>query len=135
MDSITLIMGSPCVFSLRNDSSSYVHIRKTSATLIDGGANICLTRDLNLLVDIVEIPLLPILVAVHGNVSTLDDSCIHWGYLPLTLLDGSTHWNSAIIARMLWKPSSPLRGFLPQAMSLPCGCRLVSRTVVQANFA
>jgi hypothetical protein len=60
--------------------------------LIDGGANICLTGDIDILFDVVKIPPLPILVAVHGDVPTLDDSCTHRGYLPLTLSNGSTHW-------------------------------------------
>ena len=40
----------------------------------------------------VEIPPLPISVAVNGDVPTLDDSCTRRGYLPLQLSDGSTHW-------------------------------------------
>ncbi len=50
MDSITRVAGSPRVFGLRKDSRSYVQVRKTSSSLIDGGANICLTGDLNILV-------------------------------------------------------------------------------------
>ncbi len=60
--------------------------------LIDCGANICLTGNLDLLVDVVKILPLPILVAVDAENSTLNDSCTQRGYLPLTLLDGSTHW-------------------------------------------
>jgi hypothetical protein len=92
MDSVKRVMGSPRVFGLRRNSSSYVQVRKTLDTLIDGGANICLTGDLNLLVDVVEIAPLPISLAVTGDNSKLDDSCTQQGYLPLTLLDGSTHW-------------------------------------------
>jgi len=92
MDSITRVAGSPRVFGLRKDSRSYVQVRKTSSSLIDGGANICLTGDLNILVDVVEIPPLPISVAVNGDAPTLDDSCTRRGYLPLKLSDGSTHW-------------------------------------------
>ena len=55
------------------------------------GANICLTGDLNILVDVVEIPPIPISVAVNWDVPTLDDSCTRRGYLPLQLSDGSTH--------------------------------------------
>ncbi len=43
-------------------------------SLIDGGANICVTGDVNLLVDAVTIPPLPILVALHGDI-ILDDCC------------------------------------------------------------
>ena len=48
--------------------------------------------DLDILVDVVEVPPLPISVAVNGDAPTLDDSCTRRGYLPLTLSDGSTHW-------------------------------------------
>ncbi len=92
MDSITRVVGSPEVFGLRDVSRSYVQVRKTSSSLIDGGANICLTGDLDILVGLVKIPPRPILVAIHGDVPTLDDSCTRWGYLWLTLSDGSTHW-------------------------------------------
>jgi len=91
MDSITRVIGSPRVFGLREDSQSYVQVWKTSSSLIVGGANICLTGDLDILVDVVEIPPLPISVAVNGDVPTLDDSCTRRGYLPLQLSDGSTH--------------------------------------------
>ena len=99
MDSITRVVGSPRVFGLRNDSRSYVQVRKTSSTLIDGGANICLTGDLDILVDVVEIPPLPISVAVNGDTSTLDDSCTRRGYLPLKLSDGSTHWQMCFFCK------------------------------------
>ena len=71
MDSITRVVGSPQVFGLRDDSRSYVLVQKTSSTLINGGANICLTGDLDMLVDAVNIPPLPILVAINGDAPTL----------------------------------------------------------------
>ena len=94
MDSITItwVIGSPRVFDLREDSWSYVQVQKTSSSLVDGGANICFMGDLNILVDVVEIPPLPIYMAVNGDAPTLDDSCTRRGYLPLKLVDGSTHW-------------------------------------------
>ena len=92
MDSVTRVVGSPRVFGLRTDCSSYAQVKRTSATLIDGGANICLTGDLNLLVDVVEIPPLAISVAINGEEPHIDDSCTRRGYLPLNLSDGSTHW-------------------------------------------
>jgi hypothetical protein len=98
MDSITRVVGSPRVFGLQDDSWSYILVRKTSSALIDGGANICLTGDLDMLVNVVYIPPLPILVAVNGNAPTLDDSCTQKGYLLLTLSDGSTHWQLWVLS-------------------------------------
>jgi hypothetical protein len=92
MDSITQVVGSPRVFGLQDNSRSSVLVWKTSSTLIDGGANICLTGDLDMLVDVVDILPLSILVAINGNAPTVDDWCTQKGYLPLTLSNGSTHW-------------------------------------------
>ena len=92
MDSVTRVLGSLCIFGLRTDCSLNAQVRQTSATLIDGDANTCLTGDLNLLVDVVEILSLPILVAINGEEPHIDDSCTCRGYLLLNLLDGSTHW-------------------------------------------
>ncbi len=59
---------------------------------MDAGANICLTGDLSILADAVDIPPLPITVALDGNGSSLDDCCTKKGYIPLTLSDGTIHW-------------------------------------------
>jgi hypothetical protein len=75
MDSITRVVGSPQVFGLRSNSLLYVQVKQTSTSLIDGGVNICLTGDLNLLVNVVDIAPLPISVAVSGEDITLDNSC------------------------------------------------------------
>jgi hypothetical protein len=59
---------------------------------MDAGANICLTGDLTILADAVDIPPLPITVTLHGDTSTVDDCCTTKGYIPLTLSDGAIHW-------------------------------------------
>jgi hypothetical protein len=59
---------------------------------MDGGANICLTGDLSILVGVVDIPPMPITVATAGSNPTLDDSCTKRGFLPLTLPDGFIYW-------------------------------------------
>jgi hypothetical protein len=81
-----------------DDSSSYARMVKTAAvlggtpsSLINGGANICITGDINLLVDVVNIPPLSILVALHRD-STLNDYCKARGLLPIQLDDGSVYW-------------------------------------------
>jgi hypothetical protein len=43
---IIRIESSPPVFGLRNDSQSSVHIQQCSSSLMDGGANICVTGDI-----------------------------------------------------------------------------------------
>ena len=59
---------------------------------MDSDANICLTGILDILDDAVDIPLLPITVALAGGGSTVDDCCTKRGFIPLTLSDGTIHW-------------------------------------------
>ena len=77
----------PCIFDLRRNSASTV-----VAKLINGGANICITGDLSTLVNIKEIPPMPILVAIAGNAISSDDCCTKRGYTPLTLDDSNLYW-------------------------------------------
>ena len=59
---------------------------------MDAGANICLTGDLEILADVVDIPPLPITVALNGNGSSVDDCCTKRSFIPLALSDGTIHW-------------------------------------------
>jgi hypothetical protein len=68
MDSVTRVIGLPWVFSLRGDKSLYVWVaaqvnsaaagldQMSPPTKMDGGANICVTGLLELLVDVKSIP-------------------------------------------------------------------------------
>jgi hypothetical protein len=78
------------VFGIKADSRSSIQVKEWS--LMDAGANICLTGDLGILVDAVDIPLLPITVALNGNGSSVDDCCTKRGFIPLALSDGTIHW-------------------------------------------
>jgi hypothetical protein len=71
--SIIWVVVTPRVFGIKGDSCSTVQI--TDWSLMDAGANICLTGDLSILADAVNIPPLPITVALNGNGSSLDDCC------------------------------------------------------------
>ncbi len=72
---------------------------------MDAGANICLTGDLSILANAVDIPPLPITAALNENGSSLDDCCTKKGYIPLTLSDGTIHcqlcYNSANAAETI----------------------------------
>jgi hypothetical protein len=59
---------------------------------MDGGANICLTGVLDLLVDVVTIAPLPISVATKTGDISMDDCCTKKGLIPLTLADGSVYY-------------------------------------------
>ncbi len=112
MDSITRVIGSPRLFGFWHDSSSYVRVWKTSTSLLDTGANICLTGNLKLLVDVVEIPPLPISVAITGDAPSLDDCCTCRGYHPLQLSNGSTHWQLCFYCKKVVETIIPPQAIL-----------------------
>jgi hypothetical protein len=84
------VVVTPRVFSIKDDCHSKVQINDWS--LMDAGANICLTGDLGILADAVDIPPLPITVALNSSGSSVDDCCTKRGYIPLALSDGTIHW-------------------------------------------
>ncbi len=94
------VVGLPRVFSLHGDEKSVAMIICAAIAsdaidnpqLMDGGANICLTGILYLLVDIVSIPPLPILVTTTSGALSLDDCCTKRGLLPLTFQNGSIYY-------------------------------------------
>ncbi len=91
-NSVIRITDCPWVFGLRSDWKSSVRIRKWLTSLMDGGANICITGNLNRLVNIIDIPPMPITVATSGDRTSLDDCFTKRGYIPLTLEDGTIYW-------------------------------------------
>jgi len=79
--SVYRVVTYPRVLGFQGGGRSYARINLTalapSATpgrLIDGGANICITGDLDSLFNMVGIPPLSISVAVEGT-SSIDDCC------------------------------------------------------------
>ena len=86
---IIRIATQPRVFGIHSDSGLSVRVRKL---LMDGGVNICLTGDLSSLVGIVDIPPMPITVAVSGSDTTANDCCTKHGFIPLVCTDGSVYW-------------------------------------------
>jgi hypothetical protein len=101
LGSVTRVVGLlPRIFGLHGDEKSVAKIIRAAIAfnainkpqLMDGGANICLTGILPLLVDVVSIPPLPISVATTSVALSLDDCCTKRGLLPLTLQDGSIYY-------------------------------------------
>ena len=84
------VVVTPQVFGIKDDRRSSVQIKEWS--LMDVGVNICLTGDLGILADAVDIPPLLITVALNGNGSSVDDCCTKRGFIPLALSDGTIHW-------------------------------------------
>ena len=100
MDSVTRVVGLPRVYGLKGDEGSSVKVMRSVGlldprdhpSLMDGGANICITGILGLLVDVETIPPLPISVATTSDSISLDDCCTKRGFIPLTLSDGSVYY-------------------------------------------
>jgi len=100
MDSVTHVVGLPRVCGLSLTDDVVVRVSRATTThdtwdnpsLVDGGANICLTGVLDLLVEVVSIAPLPISVATKNGDISLDDCCTKRGLLPLTLADGTVYY-------------------------------------------
>ncbi len=104
MDSVTRVIGLPQVFDLCGDEASYAPITArvnstvagsalgSTPSMMDGGANICVTGLLELLVDVETIPPLHISVTTKTAKFSLDSCCTKKGLLPLTLDDGSVYY-------------------------------------------
>jgi hypothetical protein len=93
--SVTYVSASPRVVGgLTSADTSSVRLvpPDNSCPLIDGGSNICVTGNTNLLVDSVDIPPVTISVALEGGPSSFNDTITKWGFLPLTLSDGTTYF-------------------------------------------
>jgi hypothetical protein len=80
--------------------------------MVDGITNICLVGNLSLLVDVVDIPPLPILVAVEGDGMSMADCCtnvvffhLHWRIVVYTI-------KRATFVPLLLKQSYRLKRFL-----------------------
>ncbi len=88
------------VCGLKGDEGSFVPIMRAAVgwdvfnnpSLMDGGANICITSILGLLVDVVSIPPLPILVASTSGTFLLDDCCTKRGLILLTISGGLVYY-------------------------------------------
>jgi hypothetical protein len=99
-DSITWVVELMRVCGLELDSDLSVTVSRMKGmvnaidnpSLIDGGANICITGILDLLVEVETIAPLPILVATTSGQISLDDCCTKHGLLPLTLNDGAIYY-------------------------------------------
>jgi hypothetical protein len=96
LDSVTHVVCSPRVCSIQGDRF-YVRINglaPKSAKMVDGGSNVCITGDLGLLLDVVDINPFAISVALKGAPSSYDDCITKQGLLPLTLADGTTYYQT-----------------------------------------
>ena len=97
MDSVTRVINNPRVCELNGDTQSKVRTLHPStdhrfSSMVDGGANICLTGTLSLLVDTVSLPPMPISVAIEGAGASIADCCTQRSLLQLQLVDGGVYF-------------------------------------------
>jgi hypothetical protein len=71
------------------------HIKHPSC-LTNGGANVCITDDPSLLVDVVDIEPVPLGTALLET-NNLVIMCTQMGYMPLSLFDGTMHYQPFLI--------------------------------------
>jgi hypothetical protein len=100
MDSVTHVVSLPQVCGLKCNNDMVARVTRLAVamdaidnpSLMDGGANICITGILSLLVDAKTTPPLPISVATTLGSISLDDCCTKRGLLPLTLAGGLVYY-------------------------------------------
>ena len=80
---------SPRVCNIQGDSTTIHRTPDPNRKLVDSGANICITNDLDILVDITDVAPFSISVATEGDVAD-DSHCTKKGLLPVTLDNGKT---------------------------------------------
>jgi hypothetical protein len=103
--SVNRVVTCPHVLSFWEDGQSYARLNLAAVaasaylgSLMDSGANICLTGKIGILFDVVTIPPLPISVALQGEMTT-DDCCTACGKIPLQLDDGSIYWQDCYYSK------------------------------------
>jgi hypothetical protein len=107
-ESVSRVVGLLGVCSLMGDNGSFACIMHAAITTdasdnpsrMDGGANICITGRLGLLVDVVSIPPIPISNATTSGSIFVDDCCTKRGLIPLTLSDGLIYYQPCSTAKM-----------------------------------
>jgi hypothetical protein len=98
--SVTQVVGLPQVCGLMGDNASSARVMCTAIlmdasdnpSLMDGGANICITGILGLLVDVVSIPPISISIATTLGSISINNCCTKRGLIPLTLNGGSIYY-------------------------------------------
>jgi hypothetical protein len=95
-DSLVHIIGRPRVCGIFNDTTRVYAFTPTDTTiptrgLFDSGANLCMTNNPNLLVDVRPCPPFTISLATTDGGHSHTNVCRRRGLLPLPLLDGTTY--------------------------------------------
>ncbi len=68
--------------------------------MVDGGSNVCVTGDLGILLNVIDIGPSAILVTLDGGPLSLDNCITKRGLLPLTLANGSTYYQTCFYCNL-----------------------------------
>ncbi len=96
-DSVTHVVCTTRICGLHEDSMSRIHLinaKHTHNNMVDGGSNVCVTGDLVVLLDVVDIEPIEISVALEGAPTSFDNCITKRGLLPLTLADGTIYYQT-----------------------------------------
>ena len=100
-DSLIHIVGCPRVCGIFGDKTriySYTQTETTPRTgLCDSGANLCMTNNPNLLVDVRPCEPFSISLATSDGSNSHTNVCSHRGLLPLPLIDGTSYYQTCFI--------------------------------------
>ena len=80
--------------------------------MVDGSSNVCITGDLGILLNVIDIDPIAILVAVNGGLSSMDDCITKRGLLLLTLADRSTYYQTCFYCANMVKTIISLAAIL-----------------------
>jgi hypothetical protein len=110
-NSVTHVVCKPRVCGLRGNPTSAVttHPDPTPGAstmhggMVDGGSNVCVTGNLELLLDVINIVPIPISVAIEGVASSTADCITKRGLLPLITTNGSYYYQPCFYCENLVK--------------------------------
>jgi hypothetical protein len=100
------------------------------SSLADSGANVCVTNDPSLLIDVVEINSVPLGMATSSPDAPTNPTslCTHKGFLPIALLNGSIHYQPFLVNRhatnTIISPENLLNNNHPFHRWTQAGCKL-----------
>ncbi len=142
LGSVTHVVGLPRIFGLHGDEKFVAKIIRAAIAsnainnpqLMDGGANICLTGILSLLVDVVSIPPFPSRLLLHLVPSPLITAAPNEDFSHLHSKMAQSTTSPATIGRMPPRPSSPRKPSLPPAIYLFAGSRKAIRILARVQF-
>jgi len=97
LDSVVHVVTRPQVFGLAGNSPHVYALQSKRGGLTDSGANICMTNDPSLLIDIRECSPFHILQAMEDGAPSASNVCDRMGMLALPKEDGSAYYQPTFV--------------------------------------